>query len=211
MSWTRLDDGWTDRPILEQLPYEVRWHYLALVQFCSRTGRYDGLVRAADARRCSDVPDPITANDTLVNVGLLHVAEDGTFRLPLIDEHIPPPHLREENARPRSAASTAAWRRRKCERGDHSKDCPRGTCPVKLVRSAGRDDGSSVSVIASVTSHVGTGRDGTGKPGLEEKKLGARESRDDSGNVCELCARPSSFSLIRGRCRRCLDVVGRAS
>jgi hypothetical protein len=29
VTWTHLDDGFTDRPIFEDLSYEARWHYLA--------------------------------------------------------------------------------------------------------------------------------------------------------------------------------------
>lgn len=148
MTWTRLDDGWTDRPILEQLPYEVRWHYLALVQFCSRTGRYDGLVRAADARRCSDVPDPAAANAALVDVGLL-AAEDGTFRLPLIEEHIPPPHLRDET---RKQSQRERKRRERAHRAGNHELCNPDNCPAV-----------SSPVTSDVTRDTGTGQDRTGQ------------------------------------------------
>ena len=36
MTWTRLDDRWAERAVLAQLSYETRWHYLAMIQFCSR-------------------------------------------------------------------------------------------------------------------------------------------------------------------------------
>lgn len=71
MTWTRLDDGWTDQQVFDAIPYEIRWHYLSMIQFCSRTARYDGIVREEDARRCSDVSDPDIANTTLVAAGLL--------------------------------------------------------------------------------------------------------------------------------------------
>src|SRR3954471_18709041 len=95
MTWTRLDDGFTDRPIFEDVSYEARWHYLAMVSFCSRTSRYDGFIRASDARRCSDVPDPAAVLAELYSLGLV-APRDGGYLLPLIDEHVPPPHLRDE-------------------------------------------------------------------------------------------------------------------
>lgn len=147
MTWTRLDDGWTDRPIVEQLPYEVRWHYLALVQYCSRTGRYDGLVRATDARRCSDVPEPADALDQLVDVGLL-VATEGFFKVVQIEEHVVPPHLRDEARR--AAQAERKRRERQHRKGIHD-DCLPDHC-----------DQVSRPVTRDVTRDVGTGRDGTG-------------------------------------------------
>ncbi len=163
MTWTRLDDGWTDRPILEQLSYDVRWHYLALVQFCSRTGRYDGIVRAADARRCSDVPDPMAANDTLVSIGLLVAGESG-FRVALIDEHIPPPHLRDESRKAQQRDDTRRHRAHKA--GEHSLCLP-GKC--KALAGQGVAD-TSADVSAEVSAYIGTGQDGTGQDEVRATK-----------------------------------------
>lgn len=145
MSWTRLDDGWTDRPVLAGLPYDVRWHYLALVQFCSRTSRYDGLVRGADARRCSDVIDPAGALQTLVDHGLLVLEEDG-YRVVQIDEHVLPPHLRDEQ---RKASQRERKRRERAHRTGNHAYCQPDRCE---------------EVTRDITSDVGTGRDGQGSP-----------------------------------------------
>jgi hypothetical protein len=176
MSWTRLDDGWTDRPIFEQLPYDVRWHYLALVQFCSRTSRYDGIVRAADARRCSDVPDPAAATTALVNAGLLVAYEDG-FRLPLIDEHTPPPHLRDET---RKAGQKARKRRERLHKSGNHSDCLAEHCSY---------------VTGDVTRDTGTGQDRTGR----DRKSSAEEDvlRDDE--PCDWCGGPSAQCDCLGR------------
>lgn len=145
MTWARLDDAWTDRPVLESLTYEARWHYLALVVFCSRTSRYDGQVRAADARRCSDVPDAAGALDELLAAGLVVLAEGG-YQLPQIGEHVPPPHLRDEERK--AAQRVRKQRSRAHAAGDHS------TC---------LDDCPSRTVTGDVTRDIGTGRDGTGR------------------------------------------------
>ena len=50
MTWTRLDDTWTDQPVMGDLAFDVRWHYLAMIQFCSRTQRYDGMLKMPAAR-----------------------------------------------------------------------------------------------------------------------------------------------------------------
>lgn len=126
MTWTRLDDGFTDRPVFDQIPYEARWHYLALVQFCSRTSRYDGKIRAADARRCSDLDDPPTAMAILAAAGLIEVDTDGTVTLPQIAEHVPPPSLRDENRKERRR--TEKRRSRLHLSGDHTECLPE-RCP----------------------------------------------------------------------------------
>lgn len=151
MSWTRLDDGFTDRPILGGLPYDVRWHYLALIQFCSRTSRYDGTMRPADARRCSDVPDPEAAVQALVDVGLVTRNGD-TVRVNLIDEHIPPPSVRDASEK----AKLRMQRHRKHKNGDHS-ECLSENCNQALVGPP------EVSVTSSVTRNTGTGQDRTGR------------------------------------------------
>jgi hypothetical protein len=149
LTWSRLDDGWTDSPVLAALSYETRWHYLAMIQFCSRTGRYDGVVPARDALRCSDVPDPHRCIEDLVAQELV-VTRDVTYRVTRIDDHVPPPHLRDEKRK-----KDAAERKRKSrlhQRGDHTY-CSH---PLEdVTREVTRD----------VTRDVGTGQDGTGQDG----------------------------------------------
>lgn len=138
MSWTRLDDAWTDQAAFDGVPHDARWHYLALIQWCSRTGRYDGVVRASDARRCSDVDDPGAALAALAARGLVEQLDDAV-RVVRIAEHVPPPHLRDEARK--SAQAERKRRERAHRRGDHS-GCRPDRCPQ------------------AVTRDVGTGRDG---------------------------------------------------
>lgn len=150
MTWTRLDDGWTDLPRFEDVTYEHRWHYLALIQWCSRTDRYDGHVRAADARRCSDVPDPAAALVALTAVGLLEVTDAG-YRVVHIDGHVVPPHMRDEH---RKAAQRDRQRR---HRGKPTEPTPEPDTPSHVPPSA------VTPVTGDVTRDTGTGRDGTGR------------------------------------------------
>lgn len=152
MTWTRLDDGWTDKPELEDLDFADRWHYLAMIQFCSRVGRYDGVIRNVDARRCSDHPDPARALTNIASAGLIAV-EGRAYRIVQIDEHVPPPSVRNsaEQAKVRQRRSRAH------RSGDHSM-CIFGSCP-----EAPRPDDVTGDVTSDVTGDIGTGRDGTGQ------------------------------------------------
>lgn len=131
MSWLRYSDDDTRNPIWDGVPYETRWHYRALVECC--VGRYDGRIPLRLARRCSDVDDPDRCLQELAAAGLLKL-DDDTATVVYVDDHVCPPHLREEVLRPRQARNSAEYRRRKCERGEHSRYCPKATCPVKLAR-----------------------------------------------------------------------------
>lgn len=116
MSWTRFDDGWTDQQILADLSFETRWHYVCLIQFCSRTKRFDGFIRAVDARRCSDVSDPEASMRQLVDVGLV-VPDQGDYLVHRMEEdHAPPPWVRN-----RTEQNKLAQRRKRAhDAGDHS-------------------------------------------------------------------------------------------
>ena len=36
VTWTKLDDLWCERRELAAINFADRWHYLAMIQFCSR-------------------------------------------------------------------------------------------------------------------------------------------------------------------------------
>lgn len=116
MSWTRLDDGWTDDQILVELSHETRWHYLCMIQFCSRTKRFDGFIRAVDARRCSDVSNPSGAVQDLVDVGLVHPAQDGYKLHRMEEDHAPPVSVRNRAESNKQAQA----RHRAHKSGDHT-------------------------------------------------------------------------------------------
>lgn len=153
MSWTRLDDTWTDNTVLADLSFEDRWHYLAMIQFCSRTQKFDGIVRAVDARRCSDHPAPEAAHANLINIGLL-VSLGNAFKLTQIDDHIPPPSVRENSEK----SKVRMKRMRQHRLGDHSTCLP-DNCPEAGVVAAE----VSPPVTGDVTRNTGTGQDRTGQ------------------------------------------------
>lgn len=147
MSWTRLDDGWTDSTDFADLDHATRWHYLAMIQFCSRTQKYDGLMRRGDALRCSDVDDPGGALAALAAEGLIAI-EDKHVRVLRIDEHVPPPSVRESAEK----TKVRVRRHRKHSNGDHS-ECLPANCDQAPTPS---------DVTGDVTRYSGTGRAGTG-------------------------------------------------
>lgn len=79
MTWTRLHDGFVEDPAFEGVSHEARWHYLCLVQYCSRTGRYDGRVTRDVTGRMSDVTSPETAVAALIDRGLLVIEDDPLY------------------------------------------------------------------------------------------------------------------------------------
>jgi len=155
MSWTKLDDRWTDRPVFESIDHEARWHYLALIQTCSRDSRTDGVLPIGRARRASDVADPDRAHQVLEEHSLVELTKD-TVRVVEIGEHIPPPHIRQASEK----AKVRMKRMRAHKAGDHSLCLP--------------DNCESAHVPRHVTGNTGTGQDGT-ETGQEQTQLGPRE------------------------------------
>jgi len=158
MSWTRLDDTWTDLPELSALDHQVRWHYLAMIQFCSRTKRFDGILRLADARRCSDIDEPAAAISTLVESQLLIHLPNNLIKVGRIEDHIPPPSVRENSAR----SKIRMQRHRKHKNGDHS-ECLSENCEQAKEKPA--VDTQTGEVTAPVTRNTRTGQDRTGQAG----------------------------------------------
>lgn len=157
MSWTRLSDEWTERRIFEDLPYDARWHYLCMIQTCSRKQLWDGRLRRTDALRCSDVPEPADVLEMLIAVEI--VKPDGAHVIvSAIDEHVPPPSVRLESER----AKVRMRRMRKHKAGDHS-ECLPGHC--EHVPSDVTDD---------VTRNTRTGQDGTGQALRSEDEASER-------------------------------------
>lgn len=175
MTWTKLSDDWTDRADIAVLSFEDRWHYLSMIQLCSRAGRVDGVLRTVDARRCSDVPDPTGAITRLIAAGLLEVVREGV-RIVQIDDYVPPPSVRNKA----EADKLRKRRQRAHQAGDHSQCLP-DHCAY---------------VTGDVTRDSGTGQDGpdTGSPDTRVTSWdvapipGARSTRTDhvTGEIEEL-------------------------
>jgi hypothetical protein len=166
MSWASFGDQYTRQGLWDHVSYEARWHYHALVEECVRGHRWDGRLPLSVARRASDVPDPDKAHAELEAVAMLYVVAD-TVELPYIGHHIPPPGDRPETLLPRKAENQREYRLRKCERGEHSKDCPPAICPVKIAKKQARDQ--------RVTGNSESSRD---ESSSEPQKRTGREEQD---------------------------------
>jgi len=152
MTWLSFDDGYTREAVWDDVPWDTRWHFHAMVEACCASRRYDGRLRRADARRCSDVPDPDRSVRELIACRLV-IDHGDVVEIESIDNFLPPAGERAENLLARKRKNQAAYRRRKCERGDHDRHCPAATCPERAARVSER-----------VTGNPGTGRVGPGSP-----------------------------------------------
>jgi hypothetical protein len=165
MSWTRFDDNWSDRMSQLGLTFQARVHYMSMIQFCSRTNKFDGALRPVDARRASDVDDPDACINALITVGLVtrHVTPEGErLQIVEINQHVPPPHLREQPRKASGQARTQRWRLHKT--GDHSQCLPEN-CP-------------EAASARHVTRHIGTGQDRHGQEEVPEHASDVREGAD---------------------------------
>lgn len=179
MSWTRLDDTWTDSTVLADLDFADRWHYLAMIQFCSRTGKVDGQLRVIDARRCSDHPEPDQAVRNLADAELVTIGPH-TVTVNHIADHVPPPSVRENAER----SKIRMQRMRKHRAGDHS-ECLPDKCEQALQGDRLND----------VTRNTGTGRDGTGQDrslDREASKACSRSMTDEPVTSWEVASIPAS-------------------
>jgi hypothetical protein len=174
MSWLSFDDGYTRESVWDDVPYDSRWLYHAVVETCCAERRYDGRLRWTAVLRCSDVPDPARSAKELIGAGLL-ADLGGVLEVGHIDNFLPPEGQRDENLLNRKRTNQRVYRRRKCDRGEHTKDCPAATCPVKLARAVEKvkrdqanaraqealDAAEEERVAKRVTGNAGTGRDGS--------------------------------------------------
>jgi hypothetical protein len=170
VTWLSFDDGYTRERIWDDMPYDTRWLYHAVVETCCAERRYDGRLRWPAVLRCSDVPDPERSAKELILAGLL-VDLGAEVEVPHIDSFLPPEGQRPENLLARKRVNQAEYRRRKCERGEHTKDCPAGTCPVKLARALAEAKERVTTRVAG-NGRVGSGRVGKPAP-MNEQKEGA--------------------------------------
>jgi hypothetical protein len=169
VSWLSFSDDYTRQQIWDGLPYDTRWMYHCLVEHLAATRRYDGRTSWANAVRCSDVLDPKRCLDDLLKVSLVTGNEGAEIAVTDIESFLPPPHLRTENLLPRKRANQSTWRKARCAEGLHTKDCPAGTCPVKIAKKE-RVTGNEDGLVANL---AGSGRVGLGRehPQLEERDL----------------------------------------
>lgn len=176
MTWTRLDDRWSELPVFEEMSFEDRWHYLAMIQRCSRAEAYDGVIRAVDARRCSDHPDPASAIARLVNAQLVEIVAGGKYRIVHIGDHTPPPSVRKKT----EADRLRQRRKRAHDNDDHHLCSVEADCRV------------TATVTRDKERDVRTGQD---RPGRSEVPT-IKPTNEwpvvpiHRGNVCDVCLMP---------------------
>lgn len=189
MTWTRLDDLWTEQKEIVGLSLEARWHYLCLIQLCSRSGRYDGVVRRNDALRCSDIDDPKAAMNEIYKAGMVTV-HGSEVKLVRIEEHVPSPstlakterdRIRKRRQRAHDNGDHSTCYRQRCEHGVLDEPTPkRGKSRVTSHVTEGLGQ-SHVTVTREVTRDVGTGRDGTGN----QTRADSEQIDQSTGEVLE--------------------------
>lgn len=109
----------------DRLDINCRWHYLMMIQFCSRGKRYNGVMPLAEAEMCSTASGKPTILAKLMSAGLVEAIDDDMVKVVRIDDHVPPPSVREASA----ATAVRVARHRKHKNGDHSECLPDGKCP----------------------------------------------------------------------------------
>lgn len=132
MVWARFDDNWTDRSDVAGLTYEQRWHLIGMIVYCCRNQLWHGELRAADARRASDVDDPAAALAALVTAGVIEPCDIG-YRIVGIENHVPSEAVRDKREHDRLSKR----RRRAHAKGDHVH-CDESNCDVVAASSSSR-------------------------------------------------------------------------
>ena len=138
MTWTRLDDNWMADEAFDELDIYDRWHYLAMIQFCSRGKRYTGVMPRVEAETCSTAPDKPGILAKLITAKLVKELDGGRVQVLRIEDHVPPPSVREASA----ATAIRVARHRKHKNDDHT-DCLPDKCP-KAAGNAASDRGNAL-------------------------------------------------------------------
>lgn len=180
MSWTRLDDLWTERADIGELTHATRWHLLAMIQRCSRSDLRNGILRTVDARRCSDHPDPAAALAELMAAGLIERTSDTAVRVVGIDAYLP-----SDATRQRTENNRLYQQRSRAHRAGNHRLCLPDKCPDAVVSAP-----VSADVSMQVSDDVGTGRDGTPSlPSLDGRDKGRAQS-DEQSSAPAAASRP---------------------
>jgi hypothetical protein len=161
MSWGAVDDGFhSHRKVLrlrrsQHYAQAVALWTLSLSWCCDQEQeRFTGTI-PCDVLNTFGIPDWFDAAELLSHVGLWEPLGDDAYQFHDwgdwngIDG-------KEFRSKEQARLRQQAYRKRKCEGGTHTKDCPPETCPKKVAKDRG--DGAS--------RDAGSGRDGSGRDGL---------------------------------------------
>lgn len=189
MTWTKLGDEFADETMALSSD-AFRLHVEALIWSNKRLA--DLIVPRRMLPRLSALDDPEAAAAELLAAGWWQDMDVGYWIGCRFSDwqrdRADVEHDRERNARNQR-------RRRLHLRGDHS-ECLPGKCRAP---SPGDTPDDSHHDYADTSGRVGSGREVTANPALEEREV--TEPRSDT---CRTCGQLSGFSLLDGRCRRCL-------
>lgn len=154
MTWTRLDDRWCDDEVFEEMDYEAHWHYLCMLQYCSRNEKYTGLLSMINVRKASDGADHERTLAILIDAGLVRNVDGATFEMVRIKQHVPSPELLDKLQQDKERAA----RYRKHKAGDHAecsptrcKEAPSRDASGSPSRDARDGDGTGRAVTGSTT------------------------------------------------------------
>jgi hypothetical protein len=154
VTWTKLDDRFTDDPVWENVSLAGRWHYLALIEQCTRYDRFDGRVPLDRARRASDVDDPDACVSELVKAGLLAVDDEAVTVVRIAEQnaYVLPPYLRDENRKP------AQNERKRRSRENRKKGTTESESRVmsRVTPGSGSGSGSGKTTTATTATTEGS-------------------------------------------------------
>ncbi len=143
MTWNRYGSEFTRDRRWDGVPYEARWHYLAVVAECSDSERYDCRIPLRLAERASDVADAAAATAALVAAGFALIEGHDFIIVGGEERHMPPESLRDKKRKEDQRRWTADTRRRKCEAGEHDQHCPK-SCPMRSGKGPGKASGKAL-------------------------------------------------------------------
>jgi hypothetical protein len=160
MGWSRIGDEFPADRRWDGVPYDARWHYLALMAACSKSQRFDCRMPLMLAHRASDVPDPEAATEALVTAGFLVIDGLDVIIVEGEAQHMLPPHKRDRTRKENQRRWTKKHRETKCENGEHDEHCP-ATCPRRAevdARESSRlipqDDPQEPSIRSALSDAV---------------------------------------------------------
>lgn len=200
MSWTKLDDLWSEKIEEVVSDHSARWHYLALIQLCSRLEARDGIVTRAKAERCSDLPDTRQALSTLADAGLV-VDMGNRIKVTRAAEHVISEAKQAELERNRENQRRSRAHRNgdhdecipgdgdrpsNCSHASHGEsDSHRDTTPTHPRDSGGVDQ--QAPVTNADRSPMTSGRDGPGREATSPPDVDF-----ETGEVLDSASTPSS-------------------
>jgi hypothetical protein len=173
MTWTKIDSGSTDDPVLLKLPRGVRLLHIEALVWCNGHGT-DGRVTLVALRRITDEPDPELAAKELVEAGKWSTTEDGWEIVGFLDDQ----PSAADVARTMELTRQRQRRQRQHRNGDHTL-CDEKYCHASRVTervSHGVSHDTRTDPIRSVPKRLrrgeGEGAAGAAAPSGSRQRAG---------------------------------------